>query len=211
MSLIHLDILDKERKETFLRLKNFRNKGYLAGGTALALQIKHRRSVDFDIFLDRELKDADFRALKRKFILRETLLNTPEQLDVITTYFIKITLVYCRHKPLFPLIKTGSLSLLSVKDIVADKVHTIGQRGKWRDYADLFFLLKERHTTISEAIRLAERKYKEEFNAKKFLEQLTYFKDLDRFEISFIDKDYSRKQIEQYLIQQVKDHQKNIY
>jgi hypothetical protein len=210
MSSIHLDILDAERKETFLGLKNFKNKGCLAGGTALALQIKHRLSFDFDVFLDREIRDSDLRALKRKFLIKEIGLNTSEQLDVITSYFIKITLVYYRYPALFSLIKTDSISLLSVKDIAADKAHTIGRRGKWRDYVDMFFLLKQKQLSINGVIKLAQRKFKEEFNAKKFLEQLTYFEDLDKFEISFIGKKYSEKSIKTYFIQEVKKYQNSI-
>lgn len=210
MLSIHPEILDNKRREAFLRLKIFKSKGYLAGGTALALQIKHRHSFDFDIFLDREIKDIDNRVLKRKFLIKETTLNTSEQLDVLTASFIKITLVYYPYKPLFPAIETISLPLLSMKDIAADKAHTIGRRGKWRDYVDIFFILKQKHSSITEIINLAEKKFKEEFNTKKFLEQLTYFEDLDRFEISFIAKRYAEKEIKQYLIQEVKKYQKSI-
>jgi len=210
MSSIHLEILDDKRKEAFLRLKSFKKYGYLAGGTALMLQIKHRRSFDFDIFLDKEIKDVDLRALKRKFLIREIGLNISEQLDVLTSNFIKITLVYYRYKPLFPLRETDSIPLLPIKDIAVDKAHTIGRRGKWRDYVDIFFLLKEKHITLSEIIRLAQKKFKEEFNPKKFLEQLTYFEDLDKFEISFIGRDYPRNQIEKYLVNQVKSYQRSI-
>lgn len=210
MLSIHPEILDNKRREAFLRLKIFKSKGYLAGGTALALQIKHRHSFDFDIFLDREIKDADTRSLKRKFLIKETMLNTSEQLDVLTADFIKITLVYYRYQPLFSAIETISLPLLSMKDIAADKAHTIGRRGKWRDYVDIFFILKQKHSSITEIINLAEKKFKEEFNTKKFLEQLTYFEDLDRFEISFIGKRYAEKEIKQYLIQEVKNYQNSI-
>lgn len=208
MSLIRLDILDDKRRETFSRLKIFKNKGYLSGGTALSLQIKHRRSFDFDIFFNREIKDIDLRVLKKEFIIKEIMLNTSEQLDVLTTNFIKITLVYYRYNPLFPLIKTESIPLLSIKDIALDKAHTIGRRGKWRDYVDMFFLLKGKHITIPEVIKGGEKKFEEEFNAKLFLEQLTYFKDLDRFEISFIGKKYSKEVIKKYLIEEVKKYQK---
>jgi hypothetical protein len=210
MSSIHLDTLDDKRREAFLRLKSFKKYGYLAGGTALMLQIKHRRSFDFDIFLNREIKDADLRALKRKFLIREIGLDTSEQLDVLASNFIKITLVYYRYNPLFSLKETDSIPSLSIKDIAVDKAHTIGRRGRWRDYVDMFFILKQRYCSIPEIIRLAIKKFKEEFNAKKFLEQLTYFKDLDRFDISFIGKSYSEKEIKNYLIQQVKTYQQSI-
>jgi hypothetical protein len=62
MSSIHLELLDKEGRKTFEGLKIFREEGCLAGGTALSLQIKHRYSYDFDIFLEREVERLEERA-----------------------------------------------------------------------------------------------------------------------------------------------------
>ena len=44
------DILDKRRIDILPLLKLFKEEYYLAGGTALALQLGHRDSVDFDLF-----------------------------------------------------------------------------------------------------------------------------------------------------------------
>lgn len=210
MSLIHLEVLDNKRKDYFQRLKIFKNKGYLAGGTALSLQIKHRYSFDFDIFLDREIKRSDYLLFKKYFLIKKIRLNTSEQLTIITTDDIDITLVFYPYKNLFPLVKTISVPLLSPKDIAADKVFTIGRRGTWRDYVDIFFLLKERYITIPEVIKSAERKFKQEFNAKLFLEQLVYFYDLGKFKISFIAKEYSENEIKKHLIQEIKNYQNSI-
>lgn len=51
MSKIHLEIFDKKRQEIFYKLDNLKKIGYLAGATALALQIKHRYHLDFDILI----------------------------------------------------------------------------------------------------------------------------------------------------------------
>ncbi|MEJ2618234.1 MAG: nucleotidyl transferase AbiEii/AbiGii toxin family protein, partial [Ignavibacteriaceae bacterium] len=47
---LKLSILDKKRKDLLPLLKEFKDKFYLAGGTALALQLGHRSSDDFDFF-----------------------------------------------------------------------------------------------------------------------------------------------------------------
>lgn len=47
---LHFEILDKKRKSVLSILENFKDRFYLAGGTALALQIGHRDSIDFDFF-----------------------------------------------------------------------------------------------------------------------------------------------------------------
>ena len=50
MSRLYFDILTREQEKTLESLKAFSKYGSLAGGTALAVQLNHRRSYDFDIF-----------------------------------------------------------------------------------------------------------------------------------------------------------------
>jgi len=47
---LHYEALDAERNKVWRKLAEFKQAGYLAGGTALALQIGHRISYDFDVF-----------------------------------------------------------------------------------------------------------------------------------------------------------------
>ena len=75
MSSIHLELLDKKRLAAFNALGIFKDEGALAGGTALSLQIEHRHSFDFDIFLEREIKRKDFSQLKNAFEIRSTELS----------------------------------------------------------------------------------------------------------------------------------------
>ncbi len=56
MSKLFLDTLDPSRKAVFAKLNKFSRLGVLGGGTAIALQINHRRSFDFDIFLKAPIK-----------------------------------------------------------------------------------------------------------------------------------------------------------
>lgn len=210
MSLIHPEILDNTRKNVFRKLKAFKKLGYLAGGTALSLQLKHRHSFDFDIFLKKEIGSRERILLRKNFKIEKTILSTSEQFSAITKNGINITLVFYPYKNLFPLIKTQSIPLLSFKDIAADKAFTIGRRGTWRDYVDIFFVLKEEKLSLAEIVKLGLKKFKEEFNEKLFLEQLIYFEDLGEFQISFIGKEYSEKEIKNYLINKVKKFQKEI-
>lgn len=210
MSSIHLEILDKKRKEVFGRLKAFKKKGYLAGGTALALQIRHRYSFDFDIFLDREVQKKDYLLLKKYFTVKEVGPNTSEQLSIITKDEIGITLVFYPYKPLFSPIKTESLPLSFYKDIMVDKAFTIGRRATWRDYVDMFWLLREKYISLSETIELAKKKFQEEFNEKLFLEQLVYFNDLRKFDVQFVKQKYFKDTIKKHLIEEVKEYQSKI-
>ena len=208
MSLLHYDLLDKERRKVFERLKPFENQGVLAGGTALLLQIGHRFSFDFDIFLDREIKRADLLKLRRLFKIKEVKRNISEQLDVITSENISITLVRYPYKPLFKTVSTISLPLFSIKDIALDKAFTIGRRALWRDYVDLFFILKKKYMSIFEVIELAEKKFDVEFNSRLFLEQLTYFRDLEVGKVTFFKDKYSPKEIQGFLKKQAEEYKK---
>ncbi len=199
MSSIHLELLDEKRRETFEGLKIFKKEGCLAGGTALALQIKHRLSFDFDIFLYRKIERGYFLKLQKAFGVRRTEINTPDQLTVTTADDVNINLVRYYHQPLFEKVKTSSIPLYSVKDIAADKAFTIGRRAVWRDYVDLFFILKQKYLSIFELTELAQSRFGAEFNPKLFLEQLVFFKDLQITEISFIAEKYSPKDIQTFL------------
>lgn len=208
MSSIHLELLDKERQATFEKLKIFRNQATLAGGTSLCLQIGHRLSFDFDLFLEREIKNSDYLKLKRIFRIREVRIHTTEQITVITGEDVGVTLVYYPYKPLFGKIKTPSVPLFSVKDIAADKAHTIGRRAVWRDYVDLFFILKWRYAKILEVTKWAQKKFGVEFNPMLFLEQLTYFEDLELSPMTFVKEKYSIPQIQNFLREQAREYRK---
>lgn len=73
-----------------------------------------------------------------------------------------------------------------------------------KDYVDLYFTIKE-CISIPEIIKLAERKYKEEFNSRLFLEQLVYSKDIESADISFLRDPVTREKVERFLSKKVKN------
>ena len=204
MLSIHLELLDKERKEVFEKLKIFSKSAVLGGGTALSLQIVHRLSFDFDLFLERPLKKEDLLRIKKTFKIAEVQINTSEQLTVITDNNVDITLLYYPYRPVFPKVVTPSLPLYAVEDIAADKAYTVGRRAIWRDYVDLFFILKRDLVDIFGLVKLSEQKFGVEFNPKLFLEQLIYFEDIEISKMSFVKERPSVLEIQDFLKQQVK-------
>ena len=205
MSSTHLELLDKNRLAAFNALKTFADEGTLAGGTALSLQIEHRHSFDFDVFLQREIKRKDFLKLKSVFEIESVELSTADQLTVVTTNGINLTLLHYDYPPLFEKVLTLALPLYAVKDIALDKVFTIGRRALWRDYVDLFFILKLGFSRLSELVELSPKKFGVEFNPKLFLEQLVFFKDLQITKISFVKETHSPNEIQNFLEEQVKE------
>lgn len=199
MSKIHLELLDKNRQKVFSILSSFKNNGYLVGGTALALQINHRKSEDFDIFINKPI-DNNFRLkINRVFGNIDFTLNTVDQINFMTAEGIRVTFVWYYFSLKNQLIKTQSLPLASVEDIAADKAITVGKRAIWRDYVDLFILLKRKIFDLEKIIKLAKKKFKGEFVESQFLEQLSYFDDLEIMPIEFIEKSYSEQEIKSFL------------
>lgn len=209
MSAIYLDVLDRERKKVFQQLSAFKNKGYLAGGTALALQIKHRKSFDFDIFLSQPLSRQFLRKVTEVFGSKiEPRVNTKDLLFVRLENGVEVHFVNYWYERLEDTVWTESISLASLADIAADKAHTIGRRGRWRDYIDIFYLLKREIFSLNELIKLAKKKFNGEFAGHLFLQQLTYYEDIDDFEIELIEDSFTVSQIQEYLKERVKEYKK---
>lgn len=203
MSLIHQELLDKDRREVFEALVVFKDGAVLGGGTALSLQIAHRLSYDFDLFLSREITKRDLRMIEDAVNIGSVDLNTPDQLNIATKSGVRITLLHYPYASLFPVVRTGSLNLLSAKDIALDKAFTIGRRAVWRDYVDMYFLLNN-HIDLLEVLESAQSKFGVIFNPKLFLEQLCYFDDLEPVPISFVDRCPTPEEIKNFLVEQVK-------
>jgi hypothetical protein len=203
MSPIHLELLGKDRLDIFARLKTLKQYGYLAGGTALALQLAHRKSFDFDVFVDKPISNRLRLAISQTFGSQTYSVNTEDQLTFSLGAISEMTFLWYYWKPISPLVPTTSMNLASILDVAADKAHTLGRRAVWRDYVDLFVLLKEQSMTIGSIIHAAEKKFQGDFVKTQFIEQLGYFGDVRPAPIEFIGTSYSKDEIQSYLTAQV--------
>lgn len=202
---MHLEALDDSGKDIFSRLAPFGERFYLAGGTALALEIGHRVSADFDLFAPRAVPDTLLQEVERLFsgyAIRPSVNNSDE-----LTVFVaerKITFLHYPFPPLLPLVGSASLPLLSVKELAATKAYTIGRRGSHKDYVDIFFILSEKHSSLPEIMELAEKKYSDAFNARLFLEQLVYLDDVEDIDIVFLKKAVTREGLRAFFENEVR-------
>ena len=62
--------------------------------------------------------------------------------------------------------------------LAAMKAYALGRRAKWKDYVDLYFIMKDCHD-IHKIIKKTKRVFGSEFNEKLFRAQLCYFDDMD--------------------------------
>ena len=204
MSKIYLDLLDENRQKLFSRLAVFRKFGYLGGGTALALQINHRKSFDFDIFVEKPIRNALHLAVTHEFGPQTLDVNSEDQMTFSPQQSTEVAFLWYYWKPIAPLVETSSLSLASIIDIAADKAHTLGRRAAWRDCVDVFILIKEHAMSIQAIIDAATKKFQGEFVVSQFLEQLSYFGDTEITPVEFIGAAYTPEEIKLFLEKEVK-------
>ncbi|MEK9143150.1 MAG: nucleotidyl transferase AbiEii/AbiGii toxin family protein [Patescibacteria group bacterium] len=209
MTKLYLDTLDDQRQLTFFKLIAFAKSAVLAGGTALALQIGHRKSFDFDLFLPNPIPRTLYKSVQEVF--SESPLkhvDTGNQLTIELTSGIEITFLYYWHKPLYTTIPTHSLALCDKRDIATDKAMTLGKRNAWRDYVDFFFLLRDHHVSLAQIVADAEKRFGNEFSTKLFLQQLSYTGDIKDFSITYVGHQYTPQEISKFLEQQAKNYAK---
>ena len=171
------------------------------------LQIGQRLSYDFDCFSEKPLpRNTDKMAYDifgRNIAIK---VQTRDQISLVTPTSVEITFVCHPYKPLKKLIETGSIPLFHLDDLAANKAMTIGKRGAWRDYVDIFFLLRKKFYSIEVLVTLAEQKFAGMFSEKLFLEQLIYFDDLDLATTAFIKESYKEEEIKSFLEKQVEEY-----
>lgn len=115
----------------------------LVGGTAIALQIGHRRSVDIDLFSNEETDKAKIKQiLSEKFSVADVTLTQDNLLTEIGGVRVEL---YDRWMVPFrkiPVTEEG-LRLAALNDLAAFKLNAITGRREKKDYIDLFFLFRK--------------------------------------------------------------------
>ena len=206
MSKIYLELLDSARQNVFHQLREFEREGYLAGGTALALQLNHRKSVDFDVFVKKPIDSSLRRKIKTIFGNQPYEVNTTDQITFPLNEGIEITFLYYWYPHIRSLVSTASLPLASINDIIADKAHTLGRRALWRDYVDLFVVMKDHNLSAAQIIDLATQKFEGEFVKEQFLEQISFFDDVAVVPVEFIAQSYTPEEIKTFLTAQAEEY-----
>ena len=148
----------------------------LVGGTSLALQYGHRRSVDLDLFgtTTENIEElADMMHQCADHIVRGHCTKR------IKTFFlnnIKVDVVNYDYKWIDEVIEENELRLASPKDIAAMKVNAVMGRGTKKDFIDVYFLLK--HFSFKDIMNFYMQKYTDGSEYRALL-SMTYFADAD--------------------------------
>ena len=148
----------------------------LVGGTALALQLGHRKSVDLDFFgsIDASLQEI---ALELSEFASVSPLSESKMMRFLIVDGVKVDIVNYPYLWIDkPVIEDG-ITLAGIKDIAAMKLSAITNRGTRKDFVDFYFLLKL--FSFDELINFYVQKYSD---AQLFttLKSLTYFNDAEQ-------------------------------
>jgi len=130
-------------------------------------------------------------------------LEIEDQLNLVTGESAAVTFFYDEYKPKYPEIETRGIGLLDLRDLASNKAFTIGKRGKWRDYVDVYFLLTRKIVTLREIIDVSLERSGGEFPVRLFLQQLVYFDDIASYEIDFLGEAVPVEEIKRYLVTEV--------
>jgi hypothetical protein len=199
---MHTEIFNKNQIEIIEHLKMFNRNFYLVGGTAIALYIGHRRSIDFDFF---SYKPIIKHQLKKKLLKipfqQIPIFEDVDQLHLLINS-VKITFFYYPY-PVNHSIKNDSIfSIPSLLSLAAMKAFALGRRAKWKDYVDLYFILKN-HYSIEEISNECEKIFGNQYSEKLFRQQLAFHNDIDFSEsVDFLTGPISENEIKEFLIEE---------
>lgn len=197
---IHFETLSSEQVNILLDIQDISRDFLLVGGTAIALHLGHRKSIDFDFFSDQEFDmDSLKNKLRKKLTFDKILIDKANEFTFISKG-VKITYLYY----LFPIRDNLTqaeyrLQLPDLITLLAMKIYALSRRSKWKDYVDIYFGLQR--FTLDAIISKAKIIFGNELNEKIIRTQLAYFKDIDYTEevIYMPGYDITQDSIQNYL------------
>ena len=202
---MHPEVLSAKQVELFPYLKSFNRTFYLVGGTAIAMHLGHRRSIDFDLFCASTL--AKYRVKKKLLTIPFTQFPMAEDVDQLHLMIntVKMTFFHFPYPITHPLLVDKTISIPSLLTLSAMKAFALGRRAKWKDYVDLFFILKD-HFSIEEISKEGMALFTGQFSEKLFREQLAFHKDIDYSEpIEYLGTPIPENEIREFLVEKAID------
>jgi hypothetical protein len=165
--------LDFFSKESWLK----RSRWYLAGGTALALQAGHRASVDLDFFTQK----TDFNAgkLTSRFPAERWITDIVKEGTVYGRLNdAKVSFVaYPFFLPRQSMHGYGAVHVLDPRDIAVMKIIAVSQRGRKRDFIDLYWYCKNREPLVAVLRRVSDQYATVTHDFHHIIKSLAYFDD----------------------------------
>ena len=183
MPAIHSRVLTSAGKKLFGLLQDspWVSDFFLAGGTALALQLEHRTSVDFDFFSPTNPVLSEWRENTLAELSSHGKVEIQSQNDgTLLLRFDGVPMSFFRYP--YPFVEDSiiveNLKIASVLDIGLMKIAAIIGRGRKRDFVDLYFIAQQ--IPLDQIFKHSQKKFP---NVRDFSIQsaraLVYFADAE--------------------------------
>ncbi len=203
---MHYEILDENRQKLLPLFDMFYDSFYLAGGTALALQINHRESIDFDFFSPSEFSTKElFDKIQINFF-GHTIRKIQDEKNTLSVVIdsVKVSFLTYQYPLAESLLNETHFRVASVLDIGCMKLSAITSRSVLKDFVDLYFILKQ--YSLSTLLATIE-KVTPALDHAIVLKSLIYFDDVTIEPILFTkESEVNFDVIKEYLLSRVKEY-----
>lgn len=187
---------------------------YLAGGTGLALYLNHRTSVDFDFYRPQPFNRGN---LVKVFLdnlsgLKVEVLRDKDGTFDLTVRKINVSCFYYDYPLIFAVNQIKGINVASLEDIAAMKLIAVVQRGTYRDFVDIFYLLQK--FDLPQLLRWTKEKYPA-YNENPILKGLLFFNDAEenlkdqKQRIKIFDPSFSWPKAKGFIKDAVLTHQRS--
>ena len=185
MSNLFVDCVTQKHLEFLERLQSL-HELTLIGGTALSLQLGHRKSFDLDFVvtttITNSLVQQVLQALHATSVIQR--MQNDDQWTAVCDG-ISITVFTDTAPFLHPVIVEKKLGNIADKhDIFSTKLFVLGRRAAWRDYVDIATCIRHGGTALKQGIQEAVQRY--HIADRWILEPLTYFNDLEKVPVEWV-------------------------
>lgn len=200
--MLHLQTIDTKTLELLkqlMQIGEFLGLN-LVGGTSLALQIGHRKSIDLDLFGYFEIDEYHLSSILGQFDSVK-LLNKSANIKTFLINEIKVDFVNYPYHWLEPCQTINGIRLATIKDITAMKLSAITGRGTKKDFIDIFSLFD--YFSLAEMLQF----YRDKFpDGAEFLvlKSLTYFEDAEKEQIPFMLKEIDWEAVKSKIVFETK-------
>ena len=186
---------------------------YLTGGTALSeFYLKHRLSEDIDLFTEENEVDQK---LIEAYLKKISIILSVKKVDRnvfmgLVSYFLiyrdgsklKVDFNYYPFPKIEKGLTFGKLQIDSIRDIAANKVHTIFMNPRDRDYIDLYFIMKSCNFKLNQLIVDAKAKFDWDIDRLTLVSQLLRVNEIKILEIPKILKPFDKKVMVNFFIEE---------
>lgn len=162
---------------------------YLAGGTATALHLGHRQSLDFDFFSEKPFSSSEI-IDKLSALGRLSVSSQAEGTFVGNLDGIRLSMFFYRYPLIYQPVTYKGIRVAQLTDIAPMKLIAIGQRGSKKDFIDLYFMLEAGWTLEIMFETLAQKFPDVQYNKMHIIKSLAFFGDAELDELPTMRKPF---------------------